>query len=193
MRSPIRYVWLLVALLLGACEASRVPTEPGPDPEHKLKLQTVTVNGVHLLVGDPAGRSLSLADDDDDDDDDDDFGARYIRRNEGGKVEIDDAELRIPKYSIARSATVTMSRSPNTQGVLTLRFEPSGMTFSPAAKLIIDLDDLRRAGVDVSRIRVAGAPNDSEAWEVLPGRLRDGGREIVIDVPHFSRYALCVN
>ena len=217
MRRPYLNAFLmLIAVVFAACQAEDDLTSPAP------RLETVSINGVDLLVGDVLGeRALILSDHDDDDDDGDDGDgddssgsgsgdddgddeddddnrgrgsgnrdSEWISRSSGGKLEISGAELRVSRNSISKSSQVVMVRSPDTFGIWTIRFEPSGLTFAPPARLTIEVEDI--SDVDPARLKIAGASSSHDDWQVLGGTYDPDEGTVSIDVFHFSRYALCV-
>lgn len=189
---PVRLAFLLgflLAAVLSGCQGERGPTAPTPRPE------TITVNGVDLLVGDlHGGRGLAPAGDDDpcssSGSGQGNCDLRYVERTNGGQLQIEGAELRISKSSVNQSAWIFMQRSPDTFGVWTITFDPSGLTFNPQAALTIEVDEI--TGIDPTRLRIAGASSTAEDWTVLGGTYDPDRGTLSIKVPHFSRYALCV-
>jgi hypothetical protein len=212
-RTFLQALLVLVALAIAACEAGDDLMSPSPGPE------TVRVNGVELLVGDthPMGETQQVGEthkvqplillgggDDDDcgggllggllsgscDSGSDNRDKEWISRSSGGHLQISGAELRVARYSVSKSSSIVMERAPDTFGVWTIRFEPSGLTFAPPARLTISVKDID--GIDPARIKIAGASSGAEDWQVLGGTYDPAKGTVSIDIYHFSRYALCV-
>ena len=188
---------VLVALTFGACQAGDDLSGPKARPD------TVKLNGVDLLVGDIHGEhALILSDGGNGSSGSGSSGSgssgsgsgnrdsEWISRSNGAKLQISGAEFQVSRYSINKSSQVFMERSADTFGVWTIRFDPSGLTFAPPARLTIDVEDI--SGVDPARLKIAGASSLLEDWQVLGGTYDPDDGTVSIDVYHFSRYALCV-
>jgi hypothetical protein len=200
-RTVLHALLLLGALVFAGCQAGDDLTTPNPGPE------TVSVNGVDLLVGDIHGEHALILSDGGSGSGSSGSGSsgsdsgssgsgsgnrdsEWISRSNGGKLQISGADFQISKYSILKSSQIVMERSPDTFGVWTIHFDPSGLTFAPPARLTIDVEDI--SGIDPARLKIAGASSGLEDWQVLGGTYDPDDETVSIDVYHFSRYALCV-
>lgn len=163
-------------MLLTACQAVDGPVTAVDDPA-----QPLTASGVEL-VPIREGRSLALSD-------------GLIKRVSvllGAVLTTDDVRLRIRPLSMSTSATITIE--PLTDGTVGFEFGPSGLRFNPAARLTISADKANLSGIDPARLKIAGASDSGDDWQIIEDSVYDPVTNSVSGpVHHFSRYALCVD
>lgn len=91
---------------------------------------------------------------------------------------------------MSSDATIVMQAQNN--GFVAFKFGPSGLSFSPAATLVISADQANLSGIDPSDLAIAGASDDGDDWQVIGGTYDPATNTVIAPIDHFSRYALCV-
>ena len=172
---PLRQALLAVTVLgLAACGEQMEPLSPEAG-QPALK----TINGV-TFVPLKHGRSIAAA-----------GTVQRVPGKSGATISLDDATLVIQPGSVSDpNATITMSAAND--GYLTFIFGPSGLSFSPAAKLTISVAKAEMSGLDPNQLRIAGASDSADDWQVIGGVYDAATNTVTVDIDHFSRYALCI-
>lgn len=114
-----------------------------------------------------------------------------IRVRRGQALTPDDARLRVAKGSLSFPARI--DKKVDGERFVSFKFGPDGLRFLPAAVLVISLDKADLRGIDPRKLRVAVASDDRDDWRVVGGIYEPITRTVFASVPHFSRYALCVD
>jgi len=162
---PLLAVGLLFALT--ACQ-SELPTSPDPDPA--LDSPSPLLGTLFRDRGD---------------------GPTLIKVRKGERLTPDDATLSFLESALSFPTEITKEVDGRTY--VSFKFGPNGLQFQPAAVLAIKLDKADLRGVDRSRLRIAVASDDRDDWRVVGGLYVPLADVVVAAVPHFSRYALCVD
>lgn len=174
-RKPLRRVLIAVAVLgIAGCENGDAPLQP-TTTNPALK----TVNGV-TFVPLRYGRSIAAA-----------GAAERVQGKSGATISLDDATLVVQPGSLSLPNT-TITMDAINDGYLTFQFGPSGLAFSPAATLTISAAKADLSGLDPSQLRIAGASDSGDDWEVVGGIYDPLTNTVTVAIHHFSRYALCI-
>jgi hypothetical protein len=173
-----RAVLPVAALGFFACQSDRSPLSPSEDGAPRF----VEVNGVKLITLAP-GRRLAPAEDDD--------VKKWVSKLLGATLTTDDVQLIIVPGSMSKSAEIRIDPN-NSSNLVEYRFEPTGLRFNPPATLRISVDKADLTGLDVNGLRIAGASDDMDNWQIIGGTYDPLTNSITAPVSHFSRYALCV-
>ncbi len=170
-----RVVLTAPLMILTACDAVDGPITPD-DQTGSPQL----ANGIQLVPV-RQGRSLESA------------GTLLRRVNTlvGAILKTNAVRLAIKPLSMSYSATITIE--PMNDGSVSFRFGPSGLRFNPAARLTISADKANLDGIDPRGLKIAGASDSADDWQIIEESLYDPLTNTVTGpVGHFSRYALCV-
>lgn len=169
-----RLVWSLAALALAACEGGPNPTDPAVE-----FTPTVTVNGVDLVLA-RSGRSAQPASAP---------VVGVIGAETGGWIETERGRLDVPAGALAVDTPITMQ---DHEVKASIRFGPSGLTFSVPARLAMSVDGAQVAAGDLERLRIAGASDLGDDWRIIGGVYDPATGRVVSDIEHFSQFALCL-
>jgi hypothetical protein len=172
-----RAVLPVAALGFFACHSDRSPLSPSEDGAPRF----VEVNGVKLITVAP-GRRLAPAGDD---------VEKWVSKLTGATLTTDDVQLIIVPGSMSKSAEIKIDPN-NSSNLVEYRFEPTGLRFDPPATLRISVGKADLTGLDVDAIRIAGASDNVDNWQIIGGTYDPLTNSITAPVSHFSRYALCV-
>lgn len=173
---PLRRGLLAVAVLgLAGCDEQTEPLSPEAEGP-----ATVSVNGVQLVRVTPAARGLFLANG---------TTAQRVSALTGATITNSDATLIVPPGAVPSGVTITMKAEDD--GFVTFRFGPNGLLFDSAATLVISAAKANLAGIDLSQLRIAGASDDQDDWQVIGGVYDPVSHTVSVPILHFSRYALC--
>ncbi|MFN2383770.1 MAG: hypothetical protein ABR559_05840 [Gemmatimonadota bacterium] len=181
--SRLIYRALLTAavLTLTACQQTQVgPIATEGDAVHRVKL--VTINGVHLLErtdgSTTTGRSLTPT------------AQTAVTIGVGGGVIATGAgELTVPPGALVQDVDLSMQERPTGTS---FRFGPNGLAFELPATLRIAVLQQDVEGLDLSRLRIAGASDSGDDWQVIGGTYDPATGTISAPIHHFSQYALCM-
>lgn len=175
-RHPRFYVLVGIGLLaLVACQAD-VPTQVDTDREPSIEAAG-PMEGVSGLKGPSSGSGHEEW--------------MLVKVRGGAEPTVADAVLSIVPGSIPVGTKITIT--PQRTGYMSFVFGPSGLTFDRPAVLTISTVKADLRGIDPSRLRIAGASNQTDDWQVVGGIYDPLTRTVVAPISHFSRYALCVN
>lgn len=182
-RKHLRKALLLLAVLgLSSCQDHQsVPTAPDSRMATVSGLQLprlITINGVRLLTLAP-GNTLNPT-----------LVSKSVGRL-GGVVTNGDATLIVPPLSVPNGTTISL-RSVN-NGTVMFRFAPNGLQFRLPALLKISTAKANLLGLDLHRLRIAGASDNADDWTIIGGVYDPLTGLVVAPVSHFSRYALCAD
>lgn len=182
-----RFRVIVVAALLGltACQAD-VLTEPesSSNPSPREEIGSSGEQPDHLLglpLFSPGGGSGKDKGKDKD-------GLELVRVKKGATLTAADAVLTLLPGSLKEAVDITIV--PETTGYVSFIFGPSGLKFLQPPILAISTKKADLRGIDPRTLRIAGASDDKDDWEIVGGVYDPITKTVVAPILHFSRYAL---